>query len=62
MREIRKIVLVEPKSEGVNVYTGIHIPRLGAVLLATILHGAGYEAKVFCEEIGTPDEEEGVLS
>ncbi|MEE9275200.1 MAG: radical SAM protein [bacterium] len=58
MRDIRKIVLVEPKSEGVNVYTGIHIPRLGAVLLATILRGAGYEAKVFSEDIAPLDEEE----
>ena len=58
MRGIRKFTFVEPKSERPNVYSGIHIPRTGAVLLATLLRQAGYETKVFCEDIASLDAEE----
>ncbi|MDP6365882.1 MAG: radical SAM protein [Nitrospinota bacterium] len=58
MGPIRKIVLIEPRSESPNIYSGIHIPRTGAVLLATLLNQAGYETKVFCEDIAPADEAE----
>ena len=58
MRNIRKFIFVEPSSKSPNVYSGIHIPRTGAVLLATILREAGYEAKVLCEDIAPINEDE----
>ena len=58
MQPIRKVVFIEPKSESPNVYSRVHIPRTGAVLLATLLERAGYEAKVFCEDIAPVDERE----
>lgn len=58
MPPVRKFYFVEPKSSSPNVYSGIHIPRTGAVLLATILREAGYETRVFCEDIAPIDEEE----
>ncbi|MFC1491917.1 B12-binding domain-containing radical SAM protein [Nitrospinota bacterium] len=58
MRNVRKVVFVEPKSESPNVYSGIHIPRTGAVLLATLLREAGYETKVFCEDVAPIDEDD----
>ena len=51
MRNIRKVIFVEPRGESPNVYSGILIPRTGAVLLATLLRENGYESKGFCEEI-----------
>ena len=57
MRCIRKIAFVENKSVSPNVYSGIHIPRIGAVLLATLLRESGYEAEVFCEDITLLDTE-----
>ncbi|MBI3126913.1 MAG: radical SAM protein [Candidatus Tectomicrobia bacterium] len=56
MRPIRKIIFIEPKSESPNVYSRVHIPRTGAVLLATLLQRAGYEAKVYCEDVAPVDE------
>ncbi|MEE9257657.1 MAG: radical SAM protein [bacterium] len=58
MSAVRKIVFVEPKSGSPNVYSGIHIPRTGAVLLATLLREAGYETSVFSEDIAPIDEDE----
>lgn len=46
-----KIVFIEPKPPEPHVYSKFKIPRLGCVLLATILHKAGYEVKVFVEEV-----------
>ena len=58
MRNIRKVIFVEPRGESPNVYSGILIPRTGAVLLATLLRENGYESKVFCEDIAPVDEDE----
>ncbi len=58
MKNIRKFFFVEPSSKSPNVYSGIHIPRTGAVLLATLLREAGYETKVFCEDLAPVDEDE----
>ncbi|MCD6385898.1 radical SAM protein [Candidatus Sumerlaeota bacterium] len=46
-----KIVFIEPKPPEPHVYSKFKIPRLGCVLLATILQRAGYEVKVFVEEV-----------
>jgi radical SAM superfamily enzyme YgiQ (UPF0313 family) len=47
---VRKVVLLEPKSEVVNIYSRFGLPRLGVVLLGTILRDLGYEVRVFVEE------------
>jgi radical SAM superfamily enzyme YgiQ (UPF0313 family) len=52
---MRKIVLVEPKSTHLHVYSRVAIPRLGAVLLGTILRNLGYEVQVFIEDIAPID-------
>lgn len=53
-----KIVFIEPRPPEPHVYSKFKIPRLGCVLLGTILHNAGYEVKVFVEEIHKLDWEE----
>lgn len=49
--QIRKIVFIEPKSPGKHVYTRWGLPRLGTLQLGAILKGAGYEVRVFIEDI-----------
>ena len=56
-----KIVLVEPKSTHLHVYSRVAIPRLGAVLLGTIFRNLGYDVRVFIEDIAPIDMQE-VLS
>lgn len=50
-RKIRKIVLVETRSPDYHVYSRYPLPRLGTVLLGTILKEAGYDVKIFVENI-----------
>ena len=56
-----KIVLVEPKSTHLHVYSRVAIPRLGAVLLGTIFRNLGCDVRVFIEDIAPIDMQE-VLS
>lgn len=46
-----KVVLIEPKSQGYHVFSGIILPRLGLPLLGSILKSLGHKVKIFCEEI-----------
>lgn len=50
-----KIVLIEPKSTHIHVYSKVPIPRIGSVLLATILTQKGHEVDVYIEELGPID-------
>jgi hypothetical protein len=52
---MRKIVLVEPKSTHLHVYSRVAIPRLGVVLLGTILRNLGYDVQVYIEDIAPVD-------
>jgi radical SAM superfamily enzyme YgiQ (UPF0313 family) len=52
---MRKVVLVEPKSSHLHVYSRIIIPRLGAVLLGTLLRDRGYDVRVYIEDIAPVD-------
>jgi radical SAM superfamily enzyme YgiQ (UPF0313 family) len=52
---MRKIVLVEPKSTHLHVYSRVAIPRLGVVLLGTILRNLGYDVRVYIEDIAPVD-------
>ena len=58
---MRKIVLVEPKSTHLHVYSRVAIPRLGVVLLGTILRNLGFDVRVYIEDIA-PIEMQEVMS
>lgn len=53
--KIRKISFIEAASPGLHIFSKYPIPRLGAVLLCTMLREKGYEAKAFIEDIAEPD-------
>ncbi|MEK7193891.1 MAG: radical SAM protein [Patescibacteria group bacterium] len=52
-----KIVFIEPKPSGLHIFSrwSAYIPRLGSVLLATILKQAGHKANVFIEAVSKID-------
>ncbi len=52
---IKTISFIEPGAPGLHIFRKYPIPRLGAVLLATILKERGYEVRVFIEDIAEPD-------
>ena len=54
-RAIRKVVFVEPKSTHLHVYSRVCIPRLGSVLLGTIMRNKGYDVRVYIEDIAPVD-------
>lgn len=60
-RALKKIVFVEPSSTHLHIYSRVTIPRLGSVLLATIMRAKGYDVRVFIEDIHDVDMSE-VLS
>lgn len=51
MQPIRKIIFVEPGPPDLNVFTRMLLPRLGTIILGTILKMHGYEVKIFVESI-----------
>ncbi len=57
----RKFVLVEPKSTHLHVYSRYTIPRLGVILLGTMLRDRGWDVKVYIEDVSPVDMDE-VLS
>lgn len=57
-RQLKKLVFVEPKSTHLHVYSRITIPRLGSVLLATIMRNKGYDVRVYIEDIHPIDMDE----
>src|SRR5688572_28961298 len=60
-RALKKLVFVEPKSTHLHVYSRVCIPRLGSVLLGTIMRAKGYDVRVYIEDIQDLDMNE-VLS
>src|SRR5882724_11463821 len=50
-RALKKLVFVEPKSTHLHVYSRVCIPRLGSVLLGTIMRAKGYDVRVYVEDI-----------
>src|SRR5438477_226379 len=50
-RTLKKLVFVEPKSTHLHIYSRVCIPRLGSVLLATIMRAKGYDVRVYIEDI-----------
>lgn len=51
----KKFVLIEPKSSHLHVYSQFAIPRLGVILLGTMLRNIGWDVKVFIEDIAPID-------
>jgi len=60
-RALKKLVFVEPKSTHLHIYSRVCIPRLGSVLLGTLMRNQGYDVRVYIEDIEAPDMNE-VLS
>src|SRR5499427_2242169 len=54
-RALKKLVFVEPSSTHLHIYSRVTIPRLGSVLLATIMRGKGYDVRVYIEDIHDVD-------
>jgi radical SAM superfamily enzyme YgiQ (UPF0313 family) len=54
-RVLKKLVFVEPKSTHLHIYSRVCIPRLGSVLLATIMRAKGYDVRVYIEDIHALD-------
>jgi radical SAM superfamily enzyme YgiQ (UPF0313 family) len=54
-RALKKLVFVEPKSTHLHIYSRVTIPRLGSVLLATIMRNKGYDVRVYIEDIHAID-------
>lgn len=52
---IKQISLIEPKSNNRNLWSYVKQPRVGLIILATILKSKGYNVKVFCENISPID-------
>ena len=52
---IKRISFIEAASPGLHIFSKFPIPRLGAVLLSTILRERGYEVKAFIEDVAEPD-------
>ena len=44
---IRSIAMLEPKNENMHIYSKFELPRLGCVLLATIMKNLGFEARAY---------------
>jgi len=53
--KIRKISFIEAKSPETHIFSKFPIPRLGCLILGTILKEKGYEVKVFIEDFDSPD-------
>ncbi len=54
-RPIQKVLFIEPRSPREHIFSRVAIPRLGSLLLGTILQQQGREVKVVIEEISTPN-------
>lgn len=53
--KIKNIAFIEAASPGANIFSKFPIPRLGSVLLSTMLREQGYRVRVFIEDIAPPD-------
>lgn len=54
-RLVQKVLFIEPRNPRPHIFSRVAIPRLGCVLLGTILRDQGYEVKVVVEEISQPN-------
>jgi radical SAM superfamily enzyme YgiQ (UPF0313 family) len=54
-RPIKKVLFIEPRAPREHIFSRVAIPRLGTVLLGTILQRQGLEVKVVIEDVCAPD-------
>jgi radical SAM superfamily enzyme YgiQ (UPF0313 family) len=54
-RPIKKVLFIEPRAPREHIFSRVAIPRLGTVLLGTILQRQGCEVKVIVEDVCAPD-------
>jgi radical SAM superfamily enzyme YgiQ (UPF0313 family) len=52
---MKNIYFIESRSPSAHIFSRTKQPRLGSILLATILKEKGYNTKVFIEDISSPD-------
>ncbi|MCR4395663.1 MAG: B12-binding domain-containing radical SAM protein [Candidatus Saccharicenans sp.] len=52
---IKKISFLEAGSPGLHIFSKFPLPRLGAVLLSTMVRDRGYKTRVFVEDVAEPD-------
>jgi radical SAM superfamily enzyme YgiQ (UPF0313 family) len=52
---MKNVYFVEAKSPGSHIFSRTALPRLGSILLATILKNKGFNTQVFIEDITAPD-------
>ncbi len=55
MKHIEEVHFIEARSPGAHVFSAFPIPRLGTILLATILKARGYRTRVYIEDVARPD-------
>ncbi len=48
---MKNIVFIEPRSPGYHIFSRYGLPRLGTLILGTILEGQGYMVRVFVEDV-----------
>ena len=49
---LKKIIFIEPKPPDFHIFSRMPLPRLGTVLLGTILQEKGYTVKSYVESVG----------
>lgn len=54
-REIKRIVFIEPRSPDRHIFSRYPLPRLGSIILGTLLEREGRYVKVYVEEMGDLD-------
>jgi len=52
---MKKIVFIEPRSPDYHIFSRYRLPRLGTLILGSILEQNGYYVKVFVEDMGDID-------
>jgi radical SAM superfamily enzyme YgiQ (UPF0313 family) len=55
MKEIRRIVGIEPGSPGLHIFSRARLPRLGLPLLGKILEHKGYQVRIYCPDLNRVD-------
>lgn len=55
---MKKIIFIEPKPPDFHIFSRMSLPRLGTVLLGTVLEQNGYNVKSYVEEIAELDIED----
>jgi anaerobic magnesium-protoporphyrin IX monomethyl ester cyclase len=46
-----KIVFIEPKAPNLHIFSRFPLPRLGPIILGTMMKGRGWEVEIFVEEM-----------